>query len=329
MSPAQTDNQWLVLLFQFPKGAGSLRVKIWRRLQSIGAIAIKNSVYLLPNNEEAQEDFEWLLAELTEAGADAALLESRFITGMDDQAVRELFNEARDRDYAALVDDIESAGHALTETKTGDGDGVGVTRQALARARKRLTEIEAMDFFGAPGHDQALGVLRAFEERVKSSEQSPQETKQNMTEASAEKLKNRVWVTRRRVGVDRIASAWLIRRWIDPGASFKFVAGKGHKPASNEIRFDMFDAEFTHQGEQCTFEVLANMVAAEDDALRAVGEIVHDIDLKDGKFARPETGGIASLISGLVASLDDDEQRIDRGSTLFESLYAHFRNPSN
>ena len=326
MTPAQDNRQWLVLLFQFPQGAGSRRVRIWRRLQVIGAVAIKNSVYVLPHTEQCQEDFEWLLAELTDSGAEAALLESQFISGLDDQQVRELFNEARDNDYTALVEDIESAGQALADAASDDGDGTHAARQALARAKKRLAEIEAIDFFGATGHDRALGLLRRVEERLASQESSRGEENQDVNETGTADLKNQVWVTRQSVGVDRMASAWLIRRWIDSAARFRFVSGKGHKPASDEVRFDMFDAEFTHRGDQCTFEVLAQLVAGHDDALRAIGEIVHDIDLKDGKFGRPETEGIASLVSGLVASVDDDDQRIERASTLFEGLYAHFRN---
>ena len=145
-----------------------------------------------------------------------------------------------------------------------------------------------------------------------------------MNVAALQDLKNRVWVTRRGVRVDRIASAWLIRRWIDPGARFKFVAGKGYSPEKDEIRFDMFEAEFTHRGDLCTFEVLARLAKNDDAALHSVGEIVHDIDLKDGKFARPETDGIANLLSGIVAGVDDDEQRIERGGQLFEDLYRYF-----
>jgi hypothetical protein len=133
-----------------------------------------------------------------------------------------------------------------------------------------------------------------------------------------------LWVTRRGVRVDRIASAWLIRHWIDSDARFKFVTGNDYSPDDSEIRFDMFEAEFTHQGELCTFEVLARLARPDDAALQSIAEIVHDIDLKDGKFARPETEGIANLLSGIVAGIDDDERRIERGSQLFDDLYRFF-----
>ena len=138
-------------------------------------------------------------------------------------------------------------------------------------------------------------------------------------------LANRVWVTRQGVYVDRIASAWLIRRFIDPDARFRFVRAKGHIPQDGELRFDMFEAEFTHEGDRCTFEVLLARLDLNDKALTAIAEIVHDIDLKDAKFGREETGGIAHLITGLCQSSKDDAQRLARGAAVFDDLYEYFR----
>jgi hypothetical protein len=328
MTAPQAGRNWLVLVFQFPKGAGSERVKIWRRLQSIGAVAIKNSMYVLPRSEQAQEDFEWLVAELTASGAETALLESLFISGLDDPQLREMFNTARNRDYAELKQHIDTVNTDLAPGTTAGTEALQSARQALVRSRKRLADIEAIDFFGAPELEGAQASLWALDERLAAHAAPGAGGDKSMTDLSATELRNRVWVTRRNVRVDRIASAWLIRRWIDPDARFRFVDGRDHEPGANEVRFDMFEAEFTHQGDRCTLEVLARHVAAEDDALRCVGEIVHDIDLKDHKFGRPETEGVASLLSGLVASLEDDERRIERGSALFEDLYQHFRNVS-
>jgi hypothetical protein len=146
-----------------------------------------------------------------------------------------------------------------------------------------------------------------------------------MKKAGHTHLRNRVWVTRRNIRVDRIASAWLIRRWIDPQARFKFVVGKDYVPEPGELRFDMFDAEFTHDGDQCTFEVLLRLLPDGDPALQCVAEVVHDIDLKDHKFGRPETEGIAGLLTGLAAGLDADEDRLEQGASLFENLYTYYQ----
>ena len=135
----------------------------------------------------------------------------------------------------------------------------------------------------------------------------------------------RVWVTRAGVHVDRIASAWLIRRFIDPEARFKFVPAQGYAPELGELRFDMFEAEFTHEGDRCTFEVLLARARLADPALAAIGEIVHDIDFKDGKFGRAEASGIAHLIEGLSAANQDDQARIERGAAMLDDLYEYFR----
>src|SRR5262249_2646288 len=140
-----------------------------------------------------------------------------------------------------------------------------------------------------------------------------------------ESYRGRTWVTRKGIFVDRIASAWLIRRFIDPDAKLKFVVGKGYQPLAGELRFDMFDAEFTHVGDRCTFEVLLERMALEDPALHAIGEVVHDIDLKDGKFGRPQAAGLETLLAGLALRAKNDEERLARGSAIFDDLYEVFR----
>jgi hypothetical protein len=316
---------WLVLVYQFPKGPGSPRVKIWRRLQQLGAVAIKNSVYVLPSNDQTREDMQWLLTELGGSGADGVILESQFVDGMSDEQMRSQFNAARDSDYEELAGEIGAAIAALPDVTASEAAMIehGNTRRAMERARKRMAEIEAIDFFGAAAHEEAAAAIRRLQDGV-AGRSGTQARDKEMANLAPEGLRDRVWVTRTGVRVDRIASAWLIRRWIDPAARFKFVAGKKYQPASGEIRFDMFDGEFTHDGELCTFEVLARLVDRQDEALRSVGEIVHDIDLKDGKFGRPETEGCASLLAGIVAGMTDDMARIERGGALFDDLYRFF-----
>jgi hypothetical protein len=325
MNEKDAAARWLVLLYHFPKGPGSRRVRVWRRLQSVGSVAIRNSVYLLPRSEQSREDFEWILKELRSSGADGAILESQIVGGMTDQQIKDLFNAARSADYQGLREEIETALAALPAGKIiADEDVPGNGRRALARARKRIAEIEAVDFFAAEGHDVVEAAMRTLVEQTTDRIEEADKQEKTMAAAVLHDLADRVWVTRRGVRVDRIASAWLIRRWIDSGARFKFVAGKDYVPADREVRFDMFEAEFTHEGELCTFEVLARLVGPNDAALRSVGEIVHDIDLKDAKYGRPETAGVAHVLDGIVAGTDDDERRIDRGGELFEGLYRFF-----
>ncbi|MDX1554579.1 MAG: Chromate resistance protein ChrB, partial [Xanthomonadales bacterium] len=170
MNGETSAKTWLVLVFQFPKGAGSQRVRIWRRLQGIGAIAIKSSVYVLPANEQCQEDFEWLLTELAAAGAEATLLESKLITGLDDAQLRELFIEARNKDYVALEEDIENIRVGIADDTNVTPEALQTMRQAHRRARKRMADIEAIDFFGANGQETAQAALWALEERLAAHE---------------------------------------------------------------------------------------------------------------------------------------------------------------
>jgi hypothetical protein len=144
-------------------------------------------------------------------------------------------------------------------------------------------------------------------------------------DAVGEVPKGKVWVTRRGVYVDRIASAWLIRRFIDPEARFKFVSAKGYVPEPGEVRFDMYEGEVTHEGDRCTFEVLLARAGINDPALKPIAEIVHDIDLKDGKFGRDEASGIARVVDGIAAAHTNDRRRLERGAEILDDLYQVFR----
>ena len=184
----------------------------------------------------------------------------------------------------------------------------------------------AIDFFGANGRETVDGLIAGLEAQLGEEDAMVRpEADGAPVVGGLGALTNRVWVTRQGVYVDRIASAWLIRRFIDPDARFRFVRAKGHVPQDGELRFDMFEAEFTHEGDRCTFEVLLARLDLNDKALTAIAEIVHDIDLKDAKFGREETGGIAHLITGLCQSSKDDAQRLARGAAVFDDLYEYFR----
>jgi hypothetical protein len=312
---------WLLLMHQLPPQPAYFRVKIWRRLQAMGAVAVKGAVYALPLDEQTQEDFRWLVQEITAGGGEAALCEARFIDGLSDQQVRALFDAARDADYDALA---KEAG-ALADEFAAQPEKLGESQRQLARLRRQLTQVVGIDFFGANGRQAAEAALAAVEARLAQPELEGRAEDSMIEEEGLRGLHGRTWVTREGVHVDRIASAWLIRNFIDPEASFKFVPSKGYVPQEGELRFDMFQAEFTHEGDRCTFEVLSERAGLDDPAVRIIGEIVHDIDLKDAKFGREETAGIAGLIGGIVLAHEGDEQRLARGAAVFDDLYRHFR----
>jgi hypothetical protein len=320
-TPAVLAHSWLLLIHQLPAKPAYLRVKIWRRLQALGAVAVKNAVHVLPMNEETQEDFEWLLREIQEGGGEAFVCEARLIDGLSDEDVRALFDRARDADYAEVVKDARALAKSLRPN--AKSETIAELRAQVARLRKRLAEIVAVDFFGAIGRETAEALVRSLEARLNEDESV---TDKAIVDPNAlGTLHNRTWVTRQGVYVDRIASAWLIRRFIDPEARFKFVAGKGYRPKEGDLRFDMFEAEFTHEGDKCTFEVLLERGALKEPALRAIAEIIHDIDLKDSKFGRTEVAGIRTLIEGISVATKDDSERIARGSEVFNDLYEYFR----
>lgn len=175
---------------------------------------------------------------------------------------------------------------------------------------------------------EAIVCEAAFVEGISDGELNamfkPIEERSAAPTADGGSFSGRTWVTRQRVKIDRMASAWLIRRFIDPAASFKFVPPRGYRPSGDEVRFDMYEAEFTHEGAHCTFETLLERFSLKDRALAAIGEIVHDIDCKDEKFGRPEASGLALVVDGIAREHPDDAARLERAAAVFDPLYAHF-----
>jgi hypothetical protein len=318
----EIDGRWLLLIHQIPPKPDYLRVKIWRRLQRLGAVPVKNSVYVLPKSDQTQEDFQWVLREVVESGGDASLCEARFVDGLSDDEVMQLFRSAREEDYQEISRDLERI--ATSFSKKTKSDSASRTRIVLEleRLHKRMAEVTAIDFFNASGREGVERLIFTIDARLR--EGSPA-GKAAQAKQQLQNLRDRTWVTRKGIHVDRMASAWLIRRFIDSNARFKFVAAKGYRPQPGEIRFDMYEAEFTHEGDRCTFEVLIEKLGLSDLGLGPIAEIVHDIDLKDAKFAREETPGIDRIIAGIAMANKDDEARLARGSAIFEDLYEYFK----
>src|SRR4051812_7104411 len=257
---------WLFLIHQIPPQPAYLRVKVGRRLQRLGAVPVKSSVYVLPNTGQAREDFAWLLREIVDDGGEAVVCEVALAGGLSDAQLQAMFRAARDDDYAALARD---AAQLASAERGGEADRAP-TPAVLARLKRRLDEIAGIDFHHAPGRRAAEAALAALEARMRRGESPAPEA-----HAAAEGLRGLTWVTRAGVFVDRIATAWLVRRFVDPSARFRFVREARYRPAEGEIRFDMFEGELTHQGDRCTFEVLLERAGLQGDpALAAVAEVV-------------------------------------------------------
>lgn len=319
-APRPQTTRWLLFVHQLPSTPSNLRVKTWRRLQQLGALAIKQAVYVLPDSAGAREDFEWLKAEIETDGGEASVFVADTVDAWSDDELIEEFRRARQEAYAALAQDVAAL---LRPASTKGRARAARALRALDGLRQRLAALEAIDFFGSAGRDRVVTLLQQLDARLTSpaaatvTQGAPGERKHAAAYAQ------RLWVTRPRPGVDRMASAWLIRRFIDPKARFAFAADRDSVPRDG-LPFDMFGVEFSHHGEYCTFETLCHLFGLEHPAVARIATIVHDLDLKDGRYNAPEAAAIGSLIDGLQLTYAADDDLLAQGMTLFESLYRAF-----
>ncbi|HYI11936.1 MAG TPA: chromate resistance protein ChrB domain-containing protein [Thermoanaerobaculia bacterium] len=306
--------QWLILVHRIPPRPLYLRAKIRQRLAAVGAVAVKNAVYLLPRGTDALEDLQWIAQEIVTGGGDAHLFEGDFVDGVANDTAVAQFRETRDADYAEVAAEAQTAMKAARSAAAAPE-----LAAAHARLTRRLEEIRRIDFFESEGRGAAEEALAAIETRLKKDRK--EETR--MMEANPE-LRGKTWVTRPGVKIDRMACAWFIRRFVDPKARFRFDDPKGQR-RDGELRFDMVGGDFTHEEDRCTFETLVRRVGLPDKlpdkGVRAIAEIVHDLDLKDTKFDRPETPGVRMMLEGLMARTDSDEERIERALPFFDDLH--------
>jgi hypothetical protein len=306
---------WLVLILSFPVHPSSLRVKAWRRLRVVGAVPLKNSVYLLPFTPENQEQFQWLTQEVQKDGGEATLLTVDQIQSLKPVEVMRLFQQARDRDYRGLAERYRKILRSLE--RTGKGRSTARREEELARLGRELERVREVDFFEAPGYQEVKRLQETIEMR-----RHPRAAKPTASQPTTplESLRGRRWATRPRPHVDRIGSAWLIKRFIDPEAQFVFA--RPEEFPEDAVPFDALGAEFGHQGEDCTFETFLKRSGLRDRRLAQLAEIVHEVDLRDEKFHREEARGIDLAIRGLLGAFKDDQEVLIHGLVLFDGLYA-------
>lgn len=319
---------WLLLIHQIPAKPAYFRAKIWRRLQQLGAVAIKQSVYAMPRQEQTLEDLTWIVKEIADGGGEATMIEARFLAGLSDQQVIGLFHAARGSDYEKILTEAK----ALREEwrcQTGESadDGLLGSRGRLEKLRKQFAEVMRIDFFKAPEQLQVATTLHDLEATLIEHRATDQPAPKK--DGGIAGLSGKTWVTRKNVYVDRIACAWLVRRYADPEARFKFVDSGRYSPGQDEIRFDMAEAEYTHVMDKCSFEVMVARFGLTDPALIQISKIIHDIDLKESVFGLPETAGVQALFDGITATTNDDLQRIDRASAVLDSLLAFYKSRNN
>jgi hypothetical protein len=303
-----------MLLVGLPPTQSSLRVRVWRRLRSLGAVPLKRSAYLLPDTPERYEDFQWLAQEIQREGGEATLVRVQQIENVGPEDVRRLFHEPRDADYKQLAGRYRKALQGLEKKSAARRARL---QEELARLAKDHQRIRDIDFFDAPGGAEVRRLEEAIAMRTRRPESARREERPTL---DLTKLRGRRWVTRPRPHIDRIASAWLIKRFIDPEAQFLFAPPAEFPP--DAIPFDAPGVELSHQGEDCTFETLVKRARLRDRRLNRLAEIVHEADLRDGKYPHEEARGIDVAIRALLAASPDDHQVLAQGMTLCEGLYA-------
>src|SRR5262252_5195429 len=301
--PAKPNLAWLLLLVRLPATHSAERVAIWRKLKKSGAIQIQTSTYILPDDPPRHETFQWLTQHIRDTGGDATLVRVREIEGLSNERIIELFNTARAKEYASLREMLRPLMARSTRTSNLDG--------RFDRIRKQFREIRETDFFDSPKARDLETVLRKLEEtQPRSKTQSKLERRD---------FRGRVWLTRPRPEIDRVGSAWLIRKSIDPKAKFVFESRR--PPNRRVLTFDMLEGDFSHDGDDCTFETLIRRFEIADKAVRKIAEMIHDADLDDDKFQRSECIGIDRILKGWAKQELPDKEILRRGFECFDALY--------
>jgi hypothetical protein len=314
---------WLLLIHQLPPRPLYLRAQVRRRLVQVGALPLKNSVYVLPDTPECIEDFQWIGQEAIAGGGEAIICRAAFLGLPTDAELRSRFLHDTTGRLVPVQQALAAHLAALRRHKSATPAGPDILRlQRMVDAAIRT------DFFGSEAGAEVQTLMTAIKNMLKSSTNT-----RALSSQSSGDLKGRVWVTRRDPHIDRLATAWLIRRFVDPAARFRFVDSAGGSALKGERSFDMVGADFTHEGDRCSFETMTARLGLKDPALRQIGEIVHDLDLKDGKFGRPDAAGVQRLVDGLSAAHPDSGARVQAALPIFDTLFAsfggrlHARNP--
>ena len=296
---------WLLLLYSLPSGQKTERVAIWRRLKKMGAVQIKTSTYLLPDETAQYEQFQWLAQQIRDYGGDSTLVRANEIEGLTRENVVAMFNNARAKDYAELRKSLQGF---IARRKRVDAEEAATE---LERVTRQFREIRAVDFFDSPrGHDVAMLLQRA---------EGPKRARQ-LEKLDVKHYQGKTWLTRPRPEIDRVGSAWLISKFIDRKPKFVFAPKADAVP--DAIPFDMLDAQFSHHGNYCTFETLTKRFAISDKSVAKIGEMIHDADLDDARFQRVEAVGIDRVLKGWAKEGLPDEEILRRGFECFDALYS-------
>jgi hypothetical protein len=312
VSIAERPLSWLFLVHQLPPRPLYLRAKVRRRLGQVGAVPVKQSVYALPDQPDCLEDFQWIAQEAVGGGGEAHVYRASLVAGLTDEALQQRFRDAADARFAPLRDALARlmAGRSSQPASTGDAGRIS------AALRRQIDDAAKLDFFGSTTGREVEAMMTAI--------QRQHDEQRSHRGVTARDLVGTIWVTRRDPKIDRLSTAWLIRRFVDPAARFRFRAPSGVTAKSGERTFDMVGADFGHEADRCTFETFCHRLGLDAPGLAPVAEIVHDLDIKDGKFGRADAAGIQRIVEGLVAAHPDSDARVLAALPVFDALFMSF-----
>ena len=316
--------RWLTLLVSLPPTPTRHRVGVWRKLKRMGAVKLKGAAWILPETPETIELFQWLVQEIQSSRGEATLMRVDRIDTMTDEQLTALFHRERAAEYQSLMRACREVRAQLDRSTTAHRVSVEPARARLERLKRELDRIQSIDYLESPLGRRARVRWETVSKRLQTMAARPRAATRQPHHALPSS--GSTWVTRPRPHIDRIASAWLVKRFIDPHARFAFADPTD--AAKKGIPFDILGAEFGHHGEDCTFETLLKRFGLKDRRLRIIAEIVHEADLRDGKFARHEASGVDLAIRGMAATLHDDDELLERGMAVFDGLYEALKQKS-
>jgi len=326
MAKNKTDNDlsWLLFFYTLPSKPVRNRMTVWRKLLKAGALSFKGSVYILPHTEEHYEFLTWLVSEVLSLKGEGSFVRVEKTETIDNRQIISLFNEQRETDYQHILKEFDEIERKITGTRIGGAsqDKKNITNQ-IRKCQRDFEDIRKIDFFVSK---RGLEVEIRLD-RIITTLKGLLETEINnsaviVAPARIEDYQHKTWVTRKRPFVDRFASAWLIKKFIDKNASFDFIDEKDLDNMNKDvIPFDIRGGRFTHAGNLCTFEVLMKSFGLKDRTMRKIAEIVHELDLKDDKFRTSEAKGIEDILSGIRKTAKDDSGSLEQGMAIFEMLY--------
>jgi hypothetical protein len=299
----QRDARWLLMVFTLPSGKASERVQIWRKLQKFGSMPFRNAGSMLPNTPGNLERFEWIATEIRGHQGEASVLQIHSVDDPSDPGLQDQFRRLREADYTALIKELQKLKPSVKGTSS-----------QIPRLKRRYEELSAIDFFGSPLRKKA-------EEALSQAERPTAKTEVALVKkVSKNDYQRRTWITRPRPGIDRVSSAWLILRFIDPKA--KFIFGADTKVHAKAVPFDMFQGTgFGHEGDRCTFETLCLSFGITDKKVMLIAQAIHDADLEDAKFRRGEGETMNQILQGWAKQAVPDDELLRRGIDLIEGLY--------